>query len=50
MIKVLHIVSSLGGGGVEKMLFEYYRNINRHEILFDFVVHGEKEGILEKEF
>lgn len=49
MIKVLHVLSSLGGGGIEKMLFEYFCNINREEIMFDFVVHGNKEGMLEKE-
>lgn len=48
MIKVLHVVSSLGGGGVEKMLYNYYKNIDRKTIQFDFVVHGSKEGILEE--
>jgi len=49
MIKVLHVLSSLGGGGVPKLLYEYYNNMNRTEILFDFVVHGNKVGMLEKE-
>lgn len=49
MIKVLHVLSSLGGGGVAKLLYEYYNNMNRTKFLFDFVVHGNKVGILEKE-
>lgn len=47
MIKILHVIASLGGGGVQKMLFNYYFGMDNSDITFDFVVHGEKEGILE---
>lgn len=50
MIRVLHVLSSLGGGGVESMLYNYYTHLNRDEIQFDFIVHGEKVGILEEKF
>lgn len=50
MIKVLHIVSSLGGGGVESMLYNYYSNMDNSKIYFDFIVHGENRGIIEEKF
>jgi len=50
MIRVLHVLSSLGGGGVESMLYNYYTHLYRDEIQFDFIVHGEKVGILEEKF
>lgn len=49
-IRVLHIVSALDGGGVEKMLYNYYTNINQEKIKFDFIVHGSNKGRLEKRF
>ncbi|XTR37217.1 glycosyltransferase family 1 protein [Paraclostridium tenue] len=49
-IKVLHVVSELGTGGVEQVLYNYYKNIDRDNIEFDFIVHGYNKGILESEF
>jgi glycosyltransferase involved in cell wall biosynthesis len=49
MIRVLHVLSSLGGG-VGSMLYSYYTHLNRDIIQFDFIVHGEKTGMLEEEF
>lgn len=49
MIKILHIVSSLkSGGGVQTMLYNYYENMDRNKIHFDFVVHGDDKGMLEE--
>lgn len=48
MIKILHIISALDAGGVEQMLFNYYDNIDKNKIHFDFIVHGDKVGVLEK--
>ena len=48
MVKVLHVVSSLGGGGVESMLYNYYTKLDKKLIQFDFVVHGDDIGVLEK--
>lgn len=48
MIKILHIISSLCGGGVERMLYNYYTHMDRSRVQFDFVVHGKKIGILEE--
>ena len=51
MIRVLQVVSSLEGcGGVQMLLKNYYKYMDRNEIKFDFIVHGENIGELEKYF
>ena len=47
-MKILHILSALDDGGVEHMITDYYSNFPCNDIVFDFAVHGNKEGILEK--
>lgn len=39
MVRVLHIVTYMGRGGLETMLMNYYRNMDRTKVQFDFVVH-----------
>lgn len=48
MIRILHILSSLNGGGVESMITNYYHNFKDNDIVFDFAVHNPNIGILEK--
>lgn len=48
MIKVLHIVPTLGIGGIENTLFNYFSNIDKKEFHWDFVVHGDEVGEIEK--
>lgn len=50
MIRILHIIPVLDGGGVENLLLNYYTHINRDNFVFDFIVHGKKLGILESVF
>ena len=38
-IRVLQIVTYMGRGGLESMLMNYYRHINRTKVQFDFLVH-----------
>ena len=38
-IRVLHIVSYMGRGGLETMIMNYYRHIDRTKVQFDFLVH-----------
>ena len=38
-IRVLQIIGDVVGGGVEQVILNYYRHINRNDIQFDFVVH-----------
>ena len=49
MVRVLQEVATMDIGGVERLLYDYYANLNDGEIVFDFVIFDrEKEGIFEK--
>lgn len=49
MIRVLHIVTYMGRGGLETMLMNYYRHIDRAKVQFDFLVHRDFEADYDKE-
>lgn len=42
--KVLHVVPDLGYGGVEKVILNYYEQLNHRDYVFDFVTHGQEEN------
>ncbi|NMA64612.1 MAG: glycosyltransferase family 1 protein [Clostridiaceae bacterium] len=42
-IRILHVLGRLDRGGAETMVMNWYRNIDRTKIQFDFVVHTEEE-------
>jgi len=46
--RILFILPNLDLGGVETVVMNYFRHINRKKVVFDFVVHGEK-GYFEDE-
>ncbi len=37
MIKVLQVIGSLNYGGIESVIMNYYRNIDREKVQFDFI-------------
>ena len=51
MVRVLQVVTYMGRGGLETMLMNYYRNIDRDIVQFDFLVHrsfeAEYDGLYE---
>ena len=49
MIRILHVVAIMNRGGLETMIMNYYRNINRDKVQFDFLVHRNEEGAYDKE-
>lgn len=49
MIRVLQIVTYMGRGGLETMIMNYYRNIDRNKVQFDFLVHRQEETDYDKE-
>lgn len=49
MIRVLHIVTYMGRGGLETMIMNYYRHIDRNNVQFDFLVHRDFEADYDKE-
>lgn len=38
-IRILHVVTYMGRGGLETMIMNYYRHIDRNKVQFDFLVH-----------
>jgi glycosyltransferase involved in cell wall biosynthesis len=48
-LRILHVVTYMGLGGLETMLMNYYRKIDRDKIQFDFLVHRNEEAYYDKE-
>lgn len=48
-VRVLHIVTYMGCGGLETMLMNYYRNIDRSKVQFDFLTHRDFEAYYDAE-
>lgn len=41
-VRVLHVVTYMGRGGLETMIMNYYRKIDREKVQFDFLVHRQE--------
>ena len=48
-IRILQVVTIMNRGGLETMLMNYYRKMDRRKIQFDFMVHRDEEGHYDKE-
>ncbi len=44
MIRILQVVTHMDRGGLETMLMNYYRHIDRTQMQFDFLTHREYDG------
>lgn len=49
MIRILHILHSMNRGGAEAMLMNYYRNIDRSRVQFDFLLTEQNRCLFEEE-
>lgn len=49
MIRVMHIVGTMDVGGIERFIMNTYRNIDRSQVQFDFVVHNKEKNYYEDE-
>ena len=49
MIKVLQVIAGMNSGGMENMIMNYYRNLDRNVIQYDFLIFTEGEAFFEKE-
>lgn len=49
MIRVLQVVTKMDRGGLETMIMNYYRNIDKSKIQFDFLVHRKERGAYDDE-
>lgn len=48
-IRVLHVLAGLNSGGTESFIMNVYRNINRNEIQFDFLLRQDSDPCTVKE-
>lgn len=48
-IRVLHVVTYMGRGGLETMIMNYYRHMDRKKIQFDFLVHRDFQADYDDE-
>lgn len=48
-IRVLNLFTIMNRGGAETMVMNYYRNIDRSKIQFDFMVHRQERGAYDDE-
>lgn len=49
MVRVLHSVSNMDRAGIETMLMNYYRHIDREKVQFDFLCNKRKPGAYDEE-
>ena len=49
MIRVLQCVNIMDRAGLETMLMNYYRSIDRNEVQFDFLTHRTEKGAYDEE-
>ena len=48
-IRILHVVGSMGTGGMETLVINFYRCIDREKVQFDFLVHKSTKGFYDQE-
>ena len=49
MLRVLQVVTKMDRCGLETLLMNYYRNIDRSKVQFDFLTHREERGQYDDE-
>jgi len=49
MNRILHVVTTMNRGGIESMLMNLYRKIDRENFQFDFLVHRKEKGAFDDE-
>ena len=49
MVRVLHSVSNMDRAGIETMIMNYYRHIDRTKVQFDFLANKSKKGAYDEE-
>lgn len=48
-VRILNLFTIMNRGGAETMVMNYYRNVDRSKVQFDFLVHREEKGVYEDE-
>ena len=48
-VRILNLFTIMNRGGAETMVMNYYRNVDRTKVQFDFMVHREEKGAYDDE-
>lgn len=48
-IRILNLFTNMNYGGAETLVMNYYRNLDRTKVQFDFMVHREQRGAYDDE-
>jgi glycosyltransferase involved in cell wall biosynthesis len=48
-IRILQVLTIMNRGGAETMIMNYYRNIDRSKVQFDFLLHRKEKGAFDDE-
>ena len=48
-VRVLNLFTVMNRGGAETMVMNYYRNIDRSKVQYDFMVHRQERGAYDDE-
>ncbi|WP_108868370.1 glycosyltransferase family 1 protein [Aquimarina aquimarini] len=48
-IRILQVLTIMNRGGAETMVMNYYRNIDRNKVQFDFLLHRQERGVFDDE-
>ncbi len=48
-LRILQVLTIMNRGGAETMIMNYYRNIDRTKVQFDFLLHRQAEGFFDEE-
>jgi len=49
MIRVLHVIGDMGAGGAQAFIMNYYRNVDRNKVQFDFAVRSYDKKFFDDE-
>ncbi|NIK78177.1 glycosyltransferase involved in cell wall biosynthesis [Paenibacillus castaneae] len=49
LIRVLHVVTKMDAAGLETLIMNFYRNIDRSKVQFDFLTHRSEKGYYDDE-
>lgn len=48
-LRILQVLTIMNRGGAETMIMNYYRNIDRTKVQFDFLLHRQEQGSFDEE-
>lgn len=49
VLRILHVVGKMDTGGMETLIMNWYRNLDKSKIQFDFLTHHEERGFYDDE-